>query len=129
MASVKPDLLFVYGTLRAGSGHPMQKRLQTTGRFLGQAVFSGQMFWAGTFPAVVDSGIGQVQGELYELKEESFWAELDGYEGCEEGLFRRERRWLRGVGGGQVEAWVYLYGRPTAGLKRIDSGDFFAAGR
>ena len=86
------------------------------------------------FPGAVDSSSSEdrVRGEVYELHDEPALLEkLDEYEECSPNdpkptLYRREKRNVVLEDGRTVEAWVYLFNRPTDGLPRIRSGDFLA---
>jgi gamma-glutamylcyclotransferase (GGCT)/AIG2-like uncharacterized protein YtfP len=112
--------LFVYGTLRAGSAHPMASFLAARARLLGGASCAGRLLDLGEYPGLVDDDDPRqrVAGELWELDAPAAptLAALDEYEGCAEGLFERVRREVRGVGvPGEGPAWVYLHrGRSAA---------------
>ena len=135
------DHLFVYGTLRQGSGHPLARLLATHARYVGRARFAGRLFELGSYPAVVPApGGGEVVGELYRLiAPEMLLSLLDRYEGCNEGHnegpgsvpdpraeYRRERRPVRLDDGTARDAWIYLYNRPTEGLRPIPHGDYLS---
>ena len=129
------EYLFVYGTLRRGSGHPMQALLSRRTRWLGPAVLRGSLFRVGAYPAIVASlrPRERVRGDVYVLDASArLLARLDAYEGCDAAArppqeYRRERLPVRLLGGRRLEAWVYLYNRPLRGLRRLRSGDFFAS--
>jgi gamma-glutamylcyclotransferase (GGCT)/AIG2-like uncharacterized protein YtfP len=137
--------LFVYGTLRHGSGHPLARLLATHARFVGRARFTGRLFDLGAYPAAVPAPEGgEVVGELYRLlAPEILLPLLDRYEGCTEGPqerardtpgapgspggeYRRERLPVRLEHGGTREAWIYLYNRPTERLRPIPGGDYLS---
>ena len=63
------ELLFVYGTLRRTSNHPMAAYLARNGRFVGRAKTPGQLYdlgpYPGMLPAVLDSD--WVHGDLFAL--------------------------------------------------------------
>jgi gamma-glutamylcyclotransferase (GGCT)/AIG2-like uncharacterized protein YtfP len=113
-AAAAPELLFVYGTLCAGSSHPMASFLAGRARLLGEASSAGRVLDLGEYPGLVDDEDPdqRVAGELWELLAPSgpTLAALDDYEGCAEGLFERVRRAVssESVGAPQL-AWVYLY--------------------
>jgi gamma-glutamylcyclotransferase (GGCT)/AIG2-like uncharacterized protein YtfP len=106
--------LFVYGTLRSGSGHPMAAYLAARARCLGAAHCAGRAIELGDYPGLLEEAGASTAGELWELAEPSAetlrW--LDDYEGCAEGLFERARREVRDAAGRALEAWVYLYRGP-----------------
>src|SRR5690242_14359920 len=76
-------LLFVYGTLRAASGHPMHTRLRAEADFMGAGTFRGRLYDVGTFPGAVASrsNAERVSGEIYRLRDPArAFRMLDAYE-------------------------------------------------
>jgi gamma-glutamylcyclotransferase (GGCT)/AIG2-like uncharacterized protein YtfP len=132
-AEVSP-YLFVYGTLRRNSGHPMSQYLADRARFLGAAQAPGRLYHLGPFPGMLDPAGPEdwVEGELYELHTpQETLAALDRYEDCptEEsarGLFERCLRTVEMARGRRVTAWVYLYGEAIPEEQRIISGDYLS---
>ena len=117
-------LLFVYGTLRAASGHPMHRRLRAKAEFIGAGSFRGRLYDLGTFPGAVASlsNTERVHGEIYRLREpERAFRMLDAYEDT---AFRRAEVTIRGADGTARRCWIYLYGRSLKRFPRISSGDF-----
>ncbi|WP_417358702.1 gamma-glutamylcyclotransferase family protein [Gallaecimonas pentaromativorans] len=119
--------VFVYGTLRRQSPHPLARRLADEGRYLGEARCQGQLYRVAHYPGWVP-GPGWVTGELYRLSP-ALLAALDSYEECGPGFsepweYRRERHqvWL---GKEAHLAFIYRYNRPTGSLTLLGSGDFF----
>ncbi|MBK9385970.1 MAG: gamma-glutamylcyclotransferase [Planctomycetes bacterium] len=108
------ERLFVYGTLRTGSGHPMAAFLAARARGLGAAHCTGRVVDLGAYPGLLEEAGARTEGELWELAEPSAetLARLDDYEGCAEGLFERVRREVRTADGRSLAAWVYLYRGP-----------------
>ena len=127
-----PHHLFVYGSLRAGVGHPMGARLRREAALIGPATLPGRLYAISWFPGVIESndGTARVIGEVYRLGRPAatlHW--LDWYEGMAPGQgrdadYERVRREVRLAGGETVAAWVYLYRRPVAGRRRVISGDW-----
>lgn len=124
-------LLFVYGTLRRGFPHPMQRDLERHAEWVDHGRLAGELFDLGGYPAAVaDPGAESwVHGDLYRLFDpESAFMVLDQYEGCapgrDDGEYRREVRHVDSERQGTCRAWVYLYNRPVAGLPRVASGDY-----
>ena len=135
-----PDHLFVYGTLRAESAHPMAHRLRVAARHIGRGSTPGQLFdfgsWPGAFFAPEQKY--RVIGNVFVLGAgERLLVDLDKYEGVTpargeerefpeaEGLFRRIAVKVALDKGGTVEAWAYaLKEMPRARL--IGTGDFIA---
>jgi gamma-glutamylcyclotransferase (GGCT)/AIG2-like uncharacterized protein YtfP len=117
-------LLFVYGTLRAASGHPMHRRLRAEAEFVGEGTFRGRLYDLGTFPGAVPSpsNAERVSGEIYRLREpERAFRMLDAYEDT---AFRRAEAIIRHEDGAASRCWIYLYGRSLKRFPRIASGDF-----
>ena len=131
-AMADTQYLFVYGTRSKAGGHPIHERVAKRSRFVGEASMQGKLFRMETSPGVVDSDdpADSVRGELYEVIDpKPLFEELDAYEGCgpmdvPPTLYVRAKRPIRLSDGRALEAWVYLYNRPTEGLKRIASGRF-----
>lgn len=97
-----PNLLFVYGSLRAGEA---ACHLLSECRFVGTAAVAGVLGSASGYPLLLP-GPGWVHGELYRLppglRGRRVLEALDRYEGVTEGLYGRST--LRAAG---TEAWTY----------------------
>jgi gamma-glutamylcyclotransferase (GGCT)/AIG2-like uncharacterized protein YtfP len=126
-----PDHLFVYGTLRAESLHPMAHRLRVAAKLIGRGSAPGLLYDFGEYPgAVLDQDAKyRVIGDVFQLRPNPrLLADLDKYEGFTGGdddLFRRIAIEVRLDKGGTVEAWTYgLTEAPRARL--IGGGDFIA---
>jgi len=129
------QFLFVYGTLRNGSGIPQQRLLRMHADLLGDARINAVMFDLGGYPGIIlsNDAADYVKGELYALRPEhqaTLLAELDEYEECtsrfiEPHEFRRE---LVSVqlehNSANMNAWVYLYNRTPEAAARITNGDY-----
>ena len=127
-------MLFVYGTLRQGSGHPMARLMQQHARLIGAGSFRGKLFLVDHYPGVVpsDDPNDRVLGEVYELTRARWLlALLDEYEGYRpqspECDFVRRVAPVTLADGATLAAWIYVYTRPTLRLRRIYSGDFITA--
>jgi gamma-glutamylcyclotransferase (GGCT)/AIG2-like uncharacterized protein YtfP len=117
------DLLFVYGTLRRGSRHPLARLLAENAEWLGFAHFRGRLFDIGPYPGAVPSGdpAHRIRGDLYRLHEPAkILPLLDRYEefGQE---FPQPNEFIRALEtvrfkGCALKAWIYLYNRPTGNL-------------
>jgi gamma-glutamylcyclotransferase (GGCT)/AIG2-like uncharacterized protein YtfP len=127
----RQDLLFVYGTLMRGFDHPMAKLLSRSAEFLGASRCQGRLYLVKHYPGLVlsDNASDVVFGELVRLRTpEASLVTLDDYEGC--GPDVASPQYLRQVlpvtldDGTVSEAWTYVYNRPVAKLKRIESGRF-----
>jgi gamma-glutamylcyclotransferase (GGCT)/AIG2-like uncharacterized protein YtfP len=126
------DYIFVYGTLRKDSKNQMYHILAQYADFVGVGTFVGKLYNIGEYPGTVpsDNPDDVVKGEVYALHDpKSVLKVLDGYEGCgQDDLppteFRREKVLISLENGEKISAWIYIYNRPTDGLKVISSGDY-----
>lgn len=127
------DCLFVYGTLRKGSRHPMHRVLAQRANFISGAVYQGRLYSLGVFPGAIPSDApgDRVYGEVYRLWQAvpSLLRRLDKYEGCssldgKRSLFRRTQVLVTLESGQLITAWIYLYNRPVRGLGSIPSGRY-----
>jgi len=130
------DRLFVYGTLRRGSGHEMARFLALNADLLGTGYFQGRLYDLGRYPAAVpsDEPADRVVGEVYLLRDvESTIRVIDEYEGCRgdqsdqcpgHGLFSRRTATICINGDEKIAAWVYTYNRHLPGALRVLSGDY-----
>lgn len=121
------DYLFVYGTLRAGSGHAQQQALAQRAAHIGAAWVAGQLLCLGDYPGLIP-GPGRVRGDLYQLPaSQDVLLALDAYEevrGEADDLYRRYLTWVEQASGLRVWAWVYWYAQPVKQQPRLASGDW-----
>lgn len=124
-------LLFAYGSLLTGTGHPALDRLLREGTLrLGRARMRGRVVSLGAYPGAVDHARDWVQGWLLRMRRPAYLLRhLDRYEGidpadpargefsrCERPIWRIDRRaWC--------VAWVYLYNRDARHRPRCPGGD------
>jgi gamma-glutamylcyclotransferase (GGCT)/AIG2-like uncharacterized protein YtfP len=135
-----PDHLFVYGTLRAGSAHPMAHRLRVAAKHIGKGSAPGLLYDFGTYPGAVfgPEKKYRVIGDVFVLGAgPRFLAALDKYEGVTpaedeeaewpeaEGMFHRILIEVSLDRGGTVEAWTYGLKEPPR-ARLIGTGDFIA---
>lgn len=125
------DLLFVYGTLMRGHDNPMSRLLADLATYAGPGTVRGKLFLVKTYPGLVESpdDADIVHGELFAGCGDGLIAKLDEYEGCGPAdshpqQYRRSLFPVTRPSGDTVEAWVYLFNWPTAGLTQITSGRF-----
>ena len=134
-----PEHLFVYGTLRAESAHPMAHRLRVGARHIGKGRAPGLLYdfgsWPGAFFALEEKY--RVIGSVFALgPKPRLLSDLDKYEGVvptdEErefpesaGLFHRIAIEVHLDHGGSVEAWAYAL-KDTPRARLIGTGDFIA---
>jgi gamma-glutamylcyclotransferase (GGCT)/AIG2-like uncharacterized protein YtfP len=128
--------LFVYGTLRHGSGVPQQRLLRRHAELLGDATINAILFDLGGYPGITLSSHQSdlVIGELYRLKQHQqnvLLDELDEYEECSAGFaepheYKREQVRVKLIHSNlTVYAWVYLYNRSPVPSQRIACGDYY----
>jgi|SRR5271154_4964734 len=125
-AAPRPQYLFVYGTLKRGAKSHQELGRNPGIRFIGEARMRGDLYklHGEAFPGVVPTSAPNrfVEGELFALRDpQKTLPELDGFEGVEDGLFRRQLVdvWVRGR---RLKAWAYLYARPLNGANLIPAG-------
>ena len=119
--------LFVYGTLRSGSGHAFARLLSETSDFVGTGRLRGSLYRIAHYPGWVEDLGGWVKGEVWQPRDSSairstgsLLGELDEYEGPE---YRRITRTIE-TEIGPRECWVYLYVSSIEGKPRLISGDW-----
>jgi gamma-glutamylcyclotransferase (GGCT)/AIG2-like uncharacterized protein YtfP len=121
----EPTHIFVYGTLRSESDHPMARRLRSQARLIGKGSVPGRLYDFGAYPgALFDAQEKRrVVGEVFMLKGGGrLLAELDAYEGTDP-LYERRVLAVKLADGGMVEAWAYGVNQ-TPQARLIPGGDF-----
>jgi gamma-glutamylcyclotransferase (GGCT)/AIG2-like uncharacterized protein YtfP len=116
--------LFVYGTLRSGSGTDWSRRLAAQAELIGRGRVAGVLFKIGSYPGMTPAERegDSVIGEVFRLADpEKLWPELDAYEGNE---YERRDVPVHMDDGELVNAWVYYYRGDTSVKSRIVSGDW-----
>jgi gamma-glutamylcyclotransferase (GGCT)/AIG2-like uncharacterized protein YtfP len=106
--------LFVYGTLRKGSSHPMAAFLARQARFVAEGKTPGRLLDLGAYPGMVaaESAGDWVQGDVFEMADpEIALAALDRYEGCDRAdpLYERRQTSIILSTGEKVTGWYYHY--------------------
>lgn len=125
--------LFAYGTLRLNANHPMADKINKNAKLIGLGyVKNATLYQIDWYPAFIESKSDKdiVIGDIFQLDDSSFLAELDEYENIGVGLppyeYRREKRivYLEHEDKA-IDCWVYFYNLPlpTRALL-IESGDF-----
>ena len=123
--------LFVYGTLKRRSRHPMARRLAQSAHYVGAARIAGRLYDLGCFPGLKEptSSDDWVRGDVYDLGEnaEQTLIELDVYENAESPPPTPYERLPASVvldDGQTLTVWVYWY-RGTVSEKRfLECGSF-----
>ena len=122
-----PNHIFVYGTLRADSDHPMARRLAAQARHVGKGHAPGRLYDCGWYPAAIfnESEKRLVVGDVYALKPGGkLLAELDAYEAGGPDYGRKPLA-VRLTDGRTILAWAYSV-TTAPSSKVIHSGDFIA---
>jgi gamma-glutamylcyclotransferase (GGCT)/AIG2-like uncharacterized protein YtfP len=124
------NYLFVYGTLRRRSRHPMARRLAEAARHLGAARIAGRLYDLGRFPGLKEprSADDSVQGDVYDLGEnaEQTLRAMDAYENAESPPptpYERARATVW-VGDGPLTVWVYWNRGEVREEQLIASGSY-----
>ena len=123
-------LLFVYGTLKRGSAHPMAKRLVMQSAFVGEGTITGKLYSLGFYPGLALTGEerDRVHGEVVRLHNPGLsFGWMDPYEGCGPNVpephdFRRVVVPVAMKTGAPVEAWVYTYIKRISPARHIPGG-------
>ena len=105
--------LFVYGTLKRRSRHPMAGRVAQAARHVGAAKTAGRLYDLGRFPGLKEprSPLDWVHGDVYEIDERTLH-EMDAYENVESPPptpYQRQPAAVTLADGSEVTAWVYWY--------------------
>ena len=103
---MKPNRVFVYGTLKTGNSTRGMQYFEGA-EFLGDAITSSANFDVvdlGSFPAVTQ-GKFRIKGEVYEVDEETF-AYLDAIEGFPD--FYNRKVIDVNIASAKIKAWVYF---------------------
>lgn len=122
--------LFVYGTLRLGSPHPLARRLARSAEHVGIGTIPGVLYDFGPFPgAILDERGGEIVGDVFALTGSApLLTSLDRYEGVSTGgaaSFRRQEAIVTLAPRQRLEAWVYVLTR-APGARRIAGGDWLS---
>jgi len=123
----EPSHIFVYGTLRSESDHPMARRLRKQARHVGKGSVPGRLYDVGWYPAAVFDADekGRITGDVFALRPGSrLLAELDAYEASDPN-YVRETFEVKLAAGGTVTAWAYGVRVPPS-TRLIPGGDFIA---
>lgn len=118
---MKPDLLFVYGTLRSGDSRNDVlegcERLETT------TIKGYSLYDLGPFPALKkEMSNNPVVGEVYRVTDPALWRTLDVIEG-HPNFYERTLIMLEDTE--RTPCWTYIYKGTEPGMKMITSGDWF----
>lgn len=126
------DHLFVYGTLRRGTGVAMAEHLARHATYLGTGCCQGRLYELGRYPGFVPGAEPeeQVVGDVYRLDDPAGTLPMmDEYEEygpafADPNEYLRRELPVRLGDGRLIRAWVYVYNWPVEEEFRIHSGDF-----
>ena len=124
------NLLFVYGSLLLPSNQ-YGSFLQNNSTLVSEGWLRGYLYDCGGYPAAVPIEHTQekVEGRIYLLHDDEIILKyLDDYEGFGEQFtdpneFVRKKLDIH-TDLETINCWVYLYNRPTDGLKKIPGGNY-----
>ena len=123
------ELLFVYGTLRAGGSNDIARIAPAAHRF-SDARIRGRLYDLGAYPALLlDADAGWVAGELYAVPLSS-WPALDALEepvtpARPDGEYFKVEAAVELPDGGLRSVWIYVANPSVLRLDRlIASGDW-----
>jgi gamma-glutamylcyclotransferase (GGCT)/AIG2-like uncharacterized protein YtfP len=122
-----PEHIFVYGTLRSESDHPMARRLCAQARHVGEGTIPGRLYDMGWYPTALfdERENRRIIGDVFALKPGGrLLAELDAYEAGDP-AYAREIFEVSLADGRKIMAWAYGVKKPP-NTRLIHSGDFIA---
>jgi gamma-glutamylcyclotransferase (GGCT)/AIG2-like uncharacterized protein YtfP len=140
------NYLFVYGTLRRQSAHPMAKYLAERAEYVGEGTTIGLLYDLGRFPGMIEvsrphapreesltrSVRSTIVGDIYLLRDTGITLqELDRYENAESPLpffFERGQTNVNLADSRIFPAHIYWYRGEVKESQRIASGDYFKKG-
>ena len=118
---MKKEVIFVYGTLRAGGSNHFRLGNAVP---LGAGTVLGRLYRVDWYPALLlDDGGDPVLGEAYEVDTATL-AALDAFEGAE--YHRIRVRVTPADGKAGIDAWVWEFLDPVDEARRIPGGDWLA---
>ena len=125
--------VFLYGTLRTGSGNPHAPILHSRCTPVDQGLMPGRLFRVNQhYGAICDPASPEtVVGDIVQFPAELAQVILDGldrYEGIAPGqpgepAFRREKVDVLRPDGTRLSCWTWLYALSTSGCSQIRHGD------
>lgn len=120
-----PDHLALYGSLMSGLRSERSPDLEGLIEIVGPCRIPGLLYDLGPFPGLVE-GDGEAIGEMHRILDGRALEVMDWFEGHDPqdpaaSLYRRERIRLREP---DLDAWVYLFNRPTGSAPPVAGGDW-----
>lgn len=123
----EPSHIFVYGTLRVGSDHPMAERLQSWATHVGMGRVPGRLYDMGWYPAALfdENETRNIVGDVFAFGSDGrLLAELDAYEAGDPN-YTRSPLLVRLFNGDELAAWAYSVHNPPY-TRLIPGGDFIS---
>ena len=133
---MREQLLFVYGTLLYGSGHPrIDQLIAAHATRLGPGIVQARLYDLGPYPGAIPnaSPTDHITGHVLRLRGGPATLRiLDRYEQYDprhptRGVYVRARTHVTLHNGLKTTAWIYWYNRPITGKRRINTGKMTAA--
>jgi len=126
-----PKHLFVYGSLRTESPHPLAVKLRTQGSLIGKGSAAGILYDLGRYPAAMFGAEHKslVIGEIFALPRDGrLLRELDYFEGTEEPASPLSRIEIDALleQGSSLRLGTYSMSVPPPIRRIIESGDWIA---
>lgn len=125
------QFLFVYGSLRSEYPYSdIHSYLLSYSQFYAYGTINGKLYLKDFYPCLVENETQEVKGEIYKLLEpNTLLPELDDYEDFQptnetDSLFVRRKLKVKTDKKNLIDAWVYIFNKPTDGLIELPSGDF-----
>jgi gamma-glutamylcyclotransferase (GGCT)/AIG2-like uncharacterized protein YtfP len=121
--------LFVYGSLRSESPHPLARKLASQARLIGRGGAQGTLYDLGRYSGAMFGARGTVIGEVFELPgNDRLLNDLDAYERiAEEGaMFARVEVEANLDTGSKLKAFAYALSRAPHRPRPVASGDWIA---
>ncbi|TAL54012.1 MAG: gamma-glutamylcyclotransferase [Methylovulum sp.] len=126
MSDSRVEFIFVYGSLRKAAAANRYDLLANSCDYFSGGYMHGKLYAVNHYPGAVESARHEdkVFGELYRIVDDTVLTRLDDYEECSDD-FPLPHEYLRKPlpihlrGGASVLAWVYIYNRGIANLRRI----------
>jgi len=129
---VRPEFIFVYGTLRKQVASSMLHLIASHCEYRSDGVMRGKLYEVSGYPGAIESSDAndKVCGELYKmLDRKQVLARLDDYEECSDRFpmpheYSRKPLLIELIGGDSVLAWVYCFNGDVSKLREIKTGDY-----
>jgi gamma-glutamylcyclotransferase (GGCT)/AIG2-like uncharacterized protein YtfP len=128
-----PEYLFVYGTLmKRYDKNPFVNEIEQFASFHSSAFTMGELYLVDYYPGLIKTDTFEfVYGELFTIHDsEKLFSLLDPYESCDPNddsnsqYLREQIDVFTEIRQPALNAWTYIFNKPTNLLRRIESGNF-----